>query len=341
MKQKLPLLILAVFVVGALAVGLVSTFHGTNEPVETDFFAMDTLMGVQVYSRNADADGYAVQTCIGALEKELSVTIETSEIAQLNRDGHAVLTGDVQALLQRTIALSARTGGALDPTMYSIVRLWGFTTGSYRVPDGDEIAAALETVGTAHITLGENGDTALLGGAQIDFGAVAKGYAAQQSADLLAARGVTAAILSLGGNVQTVGSRPDGNDWVIGIRDPADEAQMIGKLSVSGSAAIVTSGGYQRYFEENGVTYQHIMDPATGAPVKSGLSSVTIVAQDGFLADGLSTALYVMGLDKATAFWRDSDDFEAVLITDDGDAYVTEGLAGRYVCADGFTVVTR
>ena len=298
---------------------------------ESNFFAMDTIMTVKIWGDNANENCQAVKQEILELEKELSVTQASSPVAQLNANGSGTLPDQAAALLQRTLELSARTGGTLDPTAYSIVRLWGFTTEEYRVPSNEEISQVLQVVGPEKVTL--NGTEAILSdGAQIDFGAVAKGYAAEQCAQMLRQNGVEAALLSLSGNIQTVGAKPDGTDWEIAIRDPFDTSKTIAMLSVTGDAAIVTSGSYERYFEENGQIYHHIMNPRTGRPTDSGLVSVTIVADDGFLADGLSTALFVMGLDDAISFWRASNDFEAVLIDSDGTIYVTEGLADRITC---------
>ena len=177
-------------------------------------------------------------------------------------------------------------------------------------------------------------------GAELDFGAVAKGYAGAVLAREMKAAGVESALLQLGGNVQTVGLKPDSSRWRVGIRDPwGGEDSYLGVLEV-GETAVVTSGGYQRYFEEAGTRYCHILDPATGYPASSGLASVTIVAEDGFLADGLSTALYVMGLDAAAEFWRSRDDFEAVLVTDNGRIYVTGGLRDCFACEE-FQVIER
>ena len=290
---------------------------------ETTLFAMDTVMELRVYGD----DRQECRRIIQALETELSVTDPDSQLSRLNAAGKAELDGELLELLRRTLALSEQTGGALDPTVYPIVRLWGFTTEEYRVPEDAEIAQTLQTVGTAHVQM--DGDlVTLTDGAMLDLGAVAKGYAAAQCAAYLERRRLCG-ILTLGGNVQTVGTKPDKSDWQVGIRNPFDSEKVIGALSLTGSNAVVTSGGYERYFERDGVRYHHIIDPATGRPADNELASVTVVCDDGFTADGLSTALFVMGLDKATDYWREHQDFEAVFITNSGMMFVTSGLAER------------
>lgn len=312
----------------------------TAEPAEQTFFAMDTVMRVRVWhGSDAQEDVSAVCALIGSLEQTLSVTDPDSELSALNDAGSASVSDDTLYILEQTLALSTRTGGALDPTLCPIVRLWGFTTDSCRVPSQPELAAALETVGTQHVLI--SADTVTLeSGTMLDFGAVAKGYAAQKAAALLTESGVQAALLAFGGNIQTVGTKPDGSAWQIGVQDPFHTDATAAVLSLTGSHAVVTSGGYQRYFEEDGVRYCHIIDPETGAPVQGDLASVTIVADDGLLADGLSTALYVMGLSEACEFWRASDDFEAVLIAADGTVYATEGLAAS-LSGTEFEVIAR
>ncbi|MBQ7567112.1 MAG: FAD:protein FMN transferase [Oscillospiraceae bacterium] len=288
---------------------------------------MDTYMTVQAYGAD-DALLREAADCVNDLDARLSVTREDSEIARLNREGHVSLSPDTAALLSDALAVCERTHGALDVTVYPVVRAWGFTTGEYRVPSDAELDKLLPLVDYRAVSL-DGGEVTLPQGAMIDLGSVAKGYAGDRIAALLREGGVRSALLSLGGNIQTVGHKPDGSDWRIAVRAPQGDGYL-GVAEVA-DKAVVTSGGYERYFvDENGETRWHIMDPATGMPAKSGLVSVTVVGDEGLTCDALSTALFTMGLDKAADFWRQSRDFEMLLLTEDGALYATPGLAACF-----------
>lgn len=326
-----------IYLTAALLTAFLLTGCTTSAPQEAEFFAMDTLMSVKLWGGEASASDVSAE--INRLEALLSVTRETSVLSQLNAAGSAELSADTTFLLTQALALSERTDGAFDPTVYPLVEAWGFPTKEYRVPAQTELDSLLSCVGTEHVHFDGSAVT-LDAGTRLDLGGIAKGYAAQCCAELLKEKGVDAAILSLGGNVQTIGSKPDGSAWVVGIADPSDPSQAIAVLTFEGSMALVTSGTYQRYFEENGVIYHHILDPQTGLPADSGLLSVTILAQDGTLADGLSTALFVMGLEEGSRFWRESNDFEAVFLTSEGKILATEGAA-PFLSGCEYSVIER
>ncbi len=161
-----------------------------------------------------------------------------------------------------------------------------------------------------------------------------KGYTSATVAQLYRDLGVTSGLINLGGNVQTVGLKPDGSEWRIGIQHPEDENAMLGVVTTH-DEAVITSGGYERNFEEDGVVYHHIIDPSTGYPADSGLISVTIVSEDGTLADGLSTSLFIMGREKATEYWKSHQkDFDFILCEEDGTLVVSSGLKDRFTPAD-------
>ena len=298
--------------------------NGTQDaqPQTSTIFAMDTVMELQVYGDESPLS--EAEALIHSLEDSLSVTDENSDIFALNRDGQAALGADAASLLETALALCERTGGALDVTVYPVVRTWGFTTGEYRVPDTAELGLLLKNVDYRRVSL-KDGFAVLGPGQQVDLGSVAKGYTSNAIIDLWREAGVTSALLNLGGNVHALGAKPDGSPWRVAIQDPFSDGYL-GLLEIV-DRAVITSGGYERYFERDGVTYWHIIDPATGYPADSGLASVTIVGADGAMCDGLSTALFVMGLEKAAAHWRETSDFEAVFVTSGKQVYITEGLS--------------
>lgn len=160
----------------------------------------------------------------------------------------------------------------------------------------------------------------------MDLGAVGKGYAGELVTELLKKRGITSAVLDIGGNIQTIGTQPDGTSWKLGIRNLFGES-TIGVLFVA-NKAVVTSGNYERYFVgDDGKEYGHIINPETGYPVENELASITIITDEGKQGDVLSTALYVKGLESAIEYWRSHSDFNLIAVTDDGEIYLTEAIA--------------
>lgn len=294
---------------------------------ERTLFAMDTVMTLRLYEGGEEDLLDQAEERVKALESLLSVTDENSEIYALDHEGQASLSPDTAELLAGALSMCGRTGGALDISIYPILRTWGFTTGEYAVPSEEAIAALLPLADYTQVEL--SGSTASLpDGMEIDLGSVAKGYTGEELAGLLRENGVTSALLDLGGSIQTVGAKPDGSPWRVGIRDPEGDGSL-GVVEIIGQA-VVTSGGYERYFEEDGVRYWHILDPKTGTPAHNGLVSVTVVGDSGMICDGLSTALFVMGLDKALDHWRQHQDFEAIFVSEDGSVTITAGLQSNF-----------
>lgn len=301
------------------------------------FFAMDTVMTITLYDGDADVLE-ACQARVEQLEALLSATRADSDIGRLNETGSVRASEDTLRILSATLEISRRTGGAIDPTIYPLVQAWGFPSDECRVPDAAELEALLPLVDYEQIGLdGDTGEIRLPEGVRIDLGSVGKGYAADQLAELMRESGVASALMDLGGNVHCVGAKANGQPWRVGIRDPLGDG-YVGAVSVTDSA-VVTSGCYERYFEQDGVIYGHIIDPKTGRPVENGVQSVTVISESGVRSDALSTALFVLGPDGAAELWRRSSDFEFVIVTESG-AYITEGLAdcfqpmGRFADAE-------
>lgn len=300
---------------------------------ERSFFAMDTYMSIRAFGAE-EALLERAEAAVTDLERRISVTDPDSQIAALNRDGTGTLDAETAELLRRGLALCAETGGALDLSVYPVLRAWGFTTGDYRVPAPSELEALLTLVDHRRVKLDEAGTVSLDPGMQLDLGSVAKGYVGDKLCALLRTGGVNSALLDLGGNVQALGGKPDGSAWRVGIRDPQG-AGLLGVVSVR-DCAVVTSGGYERYFlDADGTVYWHILDPADGMPAKNGLISVTVVGTEGLLCDALSTALFVMGTERAADYWRAHGNFELALVTEDGRLLLTPGLAEGFTPAEG------
>ena len=311
----------------------------TAEEASEEFFAMDTKMTVKVHGEGAPEAAREAKERLQALDALWSATSEGSDVARLNSGaGEAVaLAPETMRLLRLSEAVREETKGALDVTLLPLLKLWGFSGGVHRVPTAEEIEAARALTGAGKLKLDEAAGTARLEkGSSVELGAVAKGYAGELVAAELKSRGVRSAILDLGGNIEAVGMREDGTPWRVGLRNPFGGA-LLGTVEVA-DAAVVTSAIDQRFFtDEAGNRYWHILDPATGAPAASGLASATVIAKSGGRADALSTALFVMGAERASAFWRERQDFEMVLVGMDGHVWITEGLLDRFSAGEGLT----
>ncbi len=301
--------------------------QGEDGSYSTDLFAMDTFMSMKAYGDNSQAALEDISAMVSDLDSRLSVTKESSEIYALDHaEGQSVTLSDTTAdLLNKALALGETTDGALAFTSYPLSRAWGFTTGAYQIPSQDTIDTLLPLVDDTKISL-DGSSASLPENAMLDLGSVAKGYAGDRAAEILKEAGVDSALLNLGSStIRAIGEKPDGSPWRIAIQDPQNTESYAGVVSIR-DMAVDTSGGYERYFTgEDGEVYWHIIDPATGYPAKNGLISVTILSNSALQGDGLSTALFVMGLDKAVDYWRQQGDFEFILITDQGEIYVSEG----------------
>ena len=303
-------------------------FSQPDDAEQRDLFAMDTYMTLKAYGEHAEEALDAAEEEIHFLEKLLSTGNPESEISRLNSSGKMTLSDVSAYLYQRSLEVNAMSDGAFNPLIYPLVDAWGFVDKDYQVPDEKTIAELLSLLDLNAITYDENTRNMSFTkpGMMIDLGGIAKGYTSSRIMEIFQEHGVTSALVSLGGNVQVLGTKPDGSNYKVAIRDPENDSGYIGILDAS-DTAVITSGGYERYFEQDGKTYHHILDPQTGYPADSGLLSVTIVSSDGTLADGLSTALYVLGVEKGTQVWRSHPDlFDAVFLTKDHELYVTEGL---------------
>ena len=301
-------------------------------------FAMDTVMSLQLSGPEAEEALEVAVAELNRLDRLLDRNEPESDVSRLNAhagDGAAVEVDPSTAeLLALCLTCCESSGGAFDCTIAPVMDAWGFggAAESYRVPSQDVLSSLLPLVDSAGLEVDLQENTARLAqaGMEVDLGGIAKGYAADRLLALLAEYGVGSALLDLGtSTIAAVGERAGGGPWRIALRDPASAEQQLGVLALSGQA-LSTSGSYERQFVENGVTYHHILDPQTGYPAETGVLSVTVVGERAAVADAWSTALFVLGPDKAQELWRTSDDFEYILCRSDGLVQVTEGLEDSF-----------
>ena len=344
--------------IAALCLCLTGCGKQTTEAT-AQIFAMDTVMEIAAYSSKAEEAVQETKGRIKALENQLSRTKADSDVSRVNHNGTTPTTGltyGTRALLPAALEYRDATNGAFDITIAPVMDAWGFTGDQFRVPEQSELNELLKHVNSDEIQVQEEPSYSVtLGeGQAIDLGGIAKGYTSDLVEQTFRANGIESGKISLGGNVFVLGGKPDGSDWRVGIKDPRNESGLAAILPLRDAYAI-TSGGYERYFEENGKTYHHIIDPTTGYPADSGLLSVTVVADangpdqewdqpgNGTMCDAFSTALFVMGEEQALDFWRNGGyDFDLVLVTEDGRVVITAGLADRFeeVKDSGYTYET-
>ena len=309
---------------------------GETKMSQRQVFAMDTVMTLTAYGKNAERALNQAASVIQSMNDMLDPDIPTSTTYAINhaQGGNVSISGQVAKMLSTAYTVYKQSGGALDLSIYPVIQRWGFDNGHYYVPTDEELWADLSRKGYDQMVLTSfpsSGSYAVSfpAGTEISFGAVAKGCAADNAVAAMRNVGVTSGIVSLGGNVQTLGLKPDGSNWNIAVQDPNNTASFLGVVTV-GQTAVVTSGTYQRFFMMNGKKYHHLINPETGRPINNTLLSATIVCEDGTLADCLSTAMFVLGESKALNYWRTYGGFDMILVNKDDQVICTKGLIEKF-----------
>lgn len=333
--KAFSVLILIIMLVGCSNENEVNTSKTTSTttvndaiPASKEFFAMDTYMEVDAYGENGEKAVAKAEKEVNKLDSILSTGKSTSEISKLNKNKKQVVSADTMSLIKESVKISKETNSAFNPTIYPLMELWGFTTKNYYVPKDNEIKPLLNHMDIDNIKIDERKNEVSFkdSNMKIDLGAIAKGYTSSKIIDIFKENNIKSGMVTLGGNVQVLGKKPDGSLWKVGIQNPIGEDEYLGVLQTS-DKAVITSGGYERNFTKNGKTYHHILDPSNGYPANNGLTSVTIISSDGTLADALSTSLFVMGKDKAIDFYKKSNyNFDFILYTSDNKLIISDGI---------------
>lgn len=309
---------------------LVSGCQPKEEKLTASGFFFDTVITITVHNTTQSVVDEALVLC-KTYEDLFSKTVEGSDVWRLNHGAGAITKLDARTMevLQKALAYSELSDGAFDVTVAPIMAMWDFTSGTNIVPGESAIAERLPLVDYTKLALSSN-SAQLPVGMGVDLGGIAKGYIANKIGEFFVSKGVTSGLLNFGGNVVAIGAKPDGSPWRVGIRDPkGDQKASIAVIAVEGKS-VVTSGIYERGFESGGVYYHHIIDPHTGWPAQSDLASVTIIADDSADGDALSTACFVLGMEKAAELIQSLPDVDALFINKNDEIHATVGFTEKY-----------
>lgn len=322
MKRRwLILLLTAVLLLTGCTEQAGKTVSGTG-------FYFDTVVTLTLYGAPDGLLEELWQAC-ARYEQLFSRTISGSDVDRINQSEGETVTVDAETwdLLRSAREISAATGGAFSVTIAPLSEQWQFTGDEHALPDENRLQAALALVDDGRLMLGQENTVTLPPGMQIDLGGIAKGYIADRLAEMIRGK-VSGAVMNFGGNVYVLGTKADGSAFRVGIADPSSPSDTAAVISVQ-DASVVTSGTYQRCFVLDGQLYHHILDPDTGMPADTGLSSVTIVAENSMTADALATACVVLGEEKAEALLNDWQ-LQGLWIRTDGSIGMTKQMQEKY-----------
>lgn len=293
-------------------------------------FYFDTVVVMTIYWKDDAPLKAALEKC-AYYENLLSKTVEGSDVWRINHaEGKRVqVDGETRDIIEKALEYGALSKGGFDITIAPCVALWDFTgENAGKLPDPDALAAAAALVDYTQVDVNDDG-VKLGTGQNIDLGGIAKGYITGRISDLLKEKGVESGLLNFGGNVQTIGNKPDGTPWNVGVQDPRSASgESIAVMPVT-DGAVVTSGIYERGFDLDGVRYHHLLDTTTGMPIQNDLAGVSIFVDDSFDGDGLSTTLFSLGVEEGLALAEKLDGVEAMFVTREDRVSYTSGLEGK------------
>lgn len=297
-----------------------------TEPITRTSFQLNTVVTVTLYDSEDEGllDG-AMELC-AHYEDLFSRTKETSEIYRVNHGELEEVSEETANLLNCALGFSHISEGAFDPSIGAVSCLWDFHAENPSLPRAEELEKALPLVDYRKVRLSGNRVSFEQEGMCLDLGAIAKGYIADRIKEYLTAHGVKSAMIDLGGNILCVGSRPDGEPFRIGVRQPFQKETTIDEIFTITDQSVVTSGIYERCFEIDGVLYHHLLDPFTGYPCENELASVTIISDSSAAGDGFSTACFLLGLEKGLALLNETENVHGIFITRDGEIIYSDGF---------------
>lgn len=301
-------------------------------PAEDDLIYTDTLFDTVIRIEVRDpVDRKVLEGCEKLCKKYdalFSKTNENSDIVRINTAGGAAVevSADTIELIKKGLYYCELSGGLFDITIGSVSALWDFKAEEPAVPSQDAIAGALSHVNYKNVIIQDNTVRLADPNAALDVGAIAKGYIADRIKEYLKEQDVSHAVINLGGNVLTLGTKTDGSKYNIGIQRPFDETGAAITSVKIADQSVVTTGIYERYFEVNGTIYHHVLAPSTGYPCENTLHSVTIITDSSLTADALSTVCFLLGYDRGMNMVKQLDNVDAIFITDDDEIHYSDNF---------------
>lgn len=301
------------------------------EPTKKTALVLGTVCTITLY----DSDDTAI------IDKAIARLSELEDILSINKTGTELdkvnemsgiepvkVSSDTLNVVKKGLEYSALSKGTMDITVGPLVKLWGIGTDWAAVPSQDDIDKAKNLINYEDVIIDETNSTIFLKnpGMIIDLGAIAKGYAADEVVKILKEDGVKSAIVNLGGNIFVLGKKVDGSDWTVGVQNPENDGEAtIGYVTVD-NKSVVTSGVYERYFEEDGKKYHHILSPETGFPYENEILGVSILSNTSIDGDSLSTTLFALGIEEGLKLIESIDGVDAIFVTRDHKLHMTKGF---------------
>ena len=317
-------------------------FAGCTTQNTASFTAMDTFMTIKSNGPKSARANKMAEKRILELESYFSTTREGSDLYTINNSTNQtestfLVHPETAYLVNYALRMASYTDGRYTPTLYSITKAWGFTTEQYQTPSSEQIAQLLPSANYKNVQVQLNdSQITVKNDAMLDLGSIAKGYSGDEIIKILKQNKINSAILDLGGNIQTLGVKPDGSLWRVGLKNPWT-GPVMAVFSVK-DCAIITSGGSERFFKDDrGNKYIHIFDGKTGYPVNNEIVQSTIVCSSGTYGDALSTTTFILGKQGSIDFWRSRKDFEMVLLLEDHSICYTSGLTNILDLIEEFT----
>jgi len=320
---------------------LVSILYGCKSkdfisiPTSKSNFHLGTVISIKIYDKVDESVFDKVFDRIVDIENKMSINIDESEVMNINSKAgldYVEVSDDTFNVIEKGLHYGEISDGHFDITIGPIVKLWNIGSEDARVPSSEEITTRLPRVNYKNVLIDKEEKRVMLKDKDmiIDLGGIAKGYAADEVKKVLIDNGVKHAIINLGGNIYTLGTKPDKSDWKIGVQNPLESrGAYVGTVKAT-NKSIVTSGVYERFLEVDDKKYHHIINPFTGYPVENNLAGVSIISDKSIDGDGLSTTIFSLGIEKGKELVERLEGVDAVFVTKDKEIYITEGLKDKF-----------